>query len=201
MKLFRQTRQKFLFTKVSPVHSIVKIVLLDFFINAALLNIYFTLNYHFIFVNKFIFLNIHISVNAVLKCFYMFFGWERGHQLSTYATGGRNGGGTSKMCTVAYRGEGVSRFMCSHALTLSLFMFLAAFLSCSVLFYLQKFNITFIQTRKFSLIQRRYVCQKRLFSPPRSISVAIKIILNLPILFKILRKWGNFQTVYYLIID
>ena len=106
MKLFRQTRQKFLFTKVSPVHSIVKIVLLDFFINAALLNIYFTLNYHFIFVNKFIFLNIHISVNAVLKCFYMFFGWERGHQLSTYATGGRNGGGTSKMCTVAYRGEG-----------------------------------------------------------------------------------------------
>ena len=74
MKLFRQTRQKFLFTKVSPVHSIVKIVLLDFFINAALLNIYFTLNYHFIFENKFIFLNIHISVNAVLKCCYMFFG-------------------------------------------------------------------------------------------------------------------------------
>ena len=55
------------------------------------------------------------------------------------------------MCTGAYRGRGVSRLMCTYALTLSLFMFL----SYGVLFYLQKFNLTFIQKGCF--------CQKWLF--------------------------------------
>ena len=41
-----------------------------------------------------------------------------------------------------------------HAAALSLFMFLSAFLSDSVFFYLQKFNLTFIQ--------KRCVRQKRL---------------------------------------
>ena len=39
------------------------------------------------------------------------------------------------MCTGVYRGRGVSRLMCTYAVTLFLFMFL----SCGVLFYLQKF--------------------------------------------------------------
>ena len=45
--------------------------------------------------------------------------------------------------------------MCTYALTPSLFMFLAASLSYSVLVYLQKFNL--------ALIQERCVRQKRLF--------------------------------------
>ena len=42
----------------------------------------------FIFIKKFIFPNAYISVNTIFECIYMFFGWERGHQLSAYATGG-----------------------------------------------------------------------------------------------------------------
>ena len=42
----------------------------------------------YFFLNKFIFLNVYISVNTIFECFYMFFGWERGHPLSAYATSG-----------------------------------------------------------------------------------------------------------------
>ena len=42
----------------------------------------------YFFVKKFIFSNVYISVNTIFECLYMFFGWGRGHQLSTYATGG-----------------------------------------------------------------------------------------------------------------
>ena len=55
------------------------------------------------------------------------------------------------MFTDAYRGRGVSRLMCTCALTLSLFMFLFY----GVLFYLKKFNPSFIQ--------KGCVCQKWLF--------------------------------------
>ena len=54
----------------------------------------------------------------------------------------------SKMCTGACRGRGVSRLMCMYAIKLSLFMFL----SYVVLFYLQNFNLIFIQ--------KGSVCQK-----------------------------------------
>ena len=50
-------------------------------------------------------------------------------------------------------GEVLSRLMCAYGLTLSLFMFLAAFLSYSVFFYSQKFN----------LYAKKMCCQKRLF--------------------------------------
>ena len=42
----------------------------------------------FFFIKKFIFSNVYISVNTIFECLYMFFGWKRSHQLSTYATGG-----------------------------------------------------------------------------------------------------------------
>ena len=43
----------------------------------------------------------------------------------------------SKMCTVAYKGRGASRLMCTYALTLlSIFMFLAACLSYDIFYYL-----------------------------------------------------------------
>ena len=60
--------------------------IIGFLINAALLNVYFTLHRYYFFVKKFIFPNVYISVNKIFECFYLFFGWERGHQLSTYAT-------------------------------------------------------------------------------------------------------------------
>ena len=41
-------------------------------------------------------------MNTIFECLYMFFGSERGHQLSTYATGG-GWGGSFKMRTAAYR--------------------------------------------------------------------------------------------------
>ena len=55
------------------------------------------------------------------------------------------------MFTDTYRGRRVSYFMCTYALTRSLFMFL----SYGVLVYLQKFNPTFFQ--------KGCVCQKWLF--------------------------------------
>ena len=47
------------------------------------------------------------------------------------------------------QGEGVSQLMCTYALPLYFFMFLAAFFSCSVLFYLQKVKVIFVQKRCF----------------------------------------------------
>ena len=73
---------------------------------------------------------------------------RKGYHLSTYATGTQlvEMWGSSKMRIAAHMGRG-SRFMCTYALTLYLFMFLAAFWPYSVLFYLQKLNLLFIQKR------------------------------------------------------
>ena len=37
------------------------------------------------------FSNVYISVNSIFECFYLFFGWEIRHPLSTYAIGRMNG--------------------------------------------------------------------------------------------------------------
>ena len=70
----------------------------EFLINAALLNVYFILHYHsiYFFIKKFIFSNVYISANTIFECIFMFFGWERGHQL-------REIGWSSKMREAAYR--------------------------------------------------------------------------------------------------
>ena len=75
----------------------------------------------YFFIKKLIFFNVYVLVNTVFECRYMFFGWDRGSQLSTYATG-RGTDGHPK-CVHRAHGEGTSRLMCTHALTLSLFMF------------------------------------------------------------------------------
>ena len=81
-------RQEFFFTKVALVQSITNIVLLDFWL--ILLSWMFISSYTtiYFFVKKFIFSNIYISVNTIFECLYMFFGWERVHQISAYTTGG-----------------------------------------------------------------------------------------------------------------
>ena len=130
------TRQEFFFTKVTLVQSITDIVLLVFWL--MLLSWIFISSYtttHF-FVKKFIFLNVYISVNTVFECLYMFFDRERDHQFSTYATVGGWGAAVIQNAYSCIQGKGVSRLMCTYALKLSLFMFLAASLSYSVLFYL-----------------------------------------------------------------
>ena len=69
-----------------------------------------------------------------MSVYVFFFCLERGHQLSTYLIVG--GVVVIQNAYSCVQGEGVSRLMCTYALTLSLFMFLVVFLSYSVLFYL-----------------------------------------------------------------
>ena len=118
------TKQEFSFIKVAPVQGITDILLLGFWL--TLLSWMFITSYNtiYFFVNK-LFWNVYISVNSIFKCNYLSFGWEIGHPLSTYATGGM-----VHRCTGAYRGRGVSRLMFNYALTLSVFTFYG------VLFYL-----------------------------------------------------------------
>ena len=68
-----------------------------------------------------LFWNVYISVNTIFECCYSFFSWEISHPLSACITEGILGwgtgvGGSSKMCTGAYRKRGVSCLMCTCAL-------------------------------------------------------------------------------------
>ena len=48
------------------------------------------LHYH-LCACKYIFSNVYISVNTIFECSYLFLGWEIGHLLNTYTTGGMHG--------------------------------------------------------------------------------------------------------------
>ena len=92
-------------------------------------------------------------MNTIFQCPHIFFGRERDHQLSTYATVG--GMGSHPKCVqLRTGGGGVTPYVYVRTYTVS-FHVLAALLSYSVLFYLYKFDLTFIQERR--------VRQKRLF--------------------------------------
>ena len=114
------TRQEFFFTKVAPVQSITDIVLLDFWLILLAWMFISSYNNIYFFVKKFIFPNVYISLSTIFEYLYMFFGWERGHQLSTYATVG--GWGSFQMQTTAYRGKGCHA-SCVRKHVHSLFMF------------------------------------------------------------------------------
>ena len=99
------TRQKFFFRKVAPVQSITDIVLLDFCLvlpSWMFISFYTTI---YFFVKKFIFSNVCIFMNTIFESLYIFFGWEREHQLSTYATGG-GGMGSHPKCAQLRTGRG-----------------------------------------------------------------------------------------------
>ena len=83
----------------------------------------------YFFVKKFIFLNVSISVNTIFECLCMFFGRERGHQLSTFAMQWY-----PKCIPLHTGGGGVAPLVYVGTFTLSLFMFSEVFLSYSVLF-------------------------------------------------------------------
>ena len=116
------TNQEFYLTKVATIQTINRIVLLDFSlirIPNCLLHAALPFILPFIFDKKFLFSNVYVPVNTISQCLDMLFGWDRGNQLSTYATG--RGTGSHPNC-VQLQGEGISRPMRTYALTLSLFM-------------------------------------------------------------------------------
>ena len=62
-----------------------------------------------------LFSNVYISVNMIFECCYFF--WLRNRPPIKYVRNWRNGGGSPKICTGAYRGRGVSHLMGTYALT------------------------------------------------------------------------------------
>ena len=96
----------------------------------------------YFFVKKFIFSNVYISVNTIFECLNVFFGWEeRGHQLSAYAAVGEMKG--HPKCV--QWGERCHTSCVPTYLHYLFSCFWQLFLSNSVLFYLWKFNLNFIQ--------------------------------------------------------
>ena len=126
--------------------------IIDFLINAAPLNVYFILHCRLFFHKKIVFSNVYILVNTIFDCLHMIFGWERDHQPSTYVTVG--GRGSSK-CAQQRTGEGVSRLMHTYTLTLSLSMFVAAYLSYSILFICR--NLTLLLLEKHVFLRKGYL--------------------------------------------
>ena len=113
----------------------------------------------YLFVKKFVFSNVYISVNAIFECHYMFFGWERGHQPSTYTTVGIMG-----VIQNAYTGR---RY---HALCVR--TDLHYLFSC----FWQHFCLivsSFIR-RNLTFMQKRCVVRNGYLSLTRSISVVMK---------------------------
>ena len=92
---------------------------------------------------------------------FLFVFWLRNRPSIKYVRNKGIGGGSSKMCTGAYRGRGVSRLMCKYALTLSPFMFLPY----TVLFCR---NLTLASFKKDLFVRNGY------FSPKTSVSVKMK---------------------------
>ena len=114
----------------------------------------------------------YVWMNRIFECFYMFFGWQRGHPLITYATGGTVG--SSRMHKAAYMGREVSRLMCTFALKLSLFMFWQHFCLMVSCFICR--NVILPSFKKDLLIRNGY------FPPTISVSMVI-ILLHFLILF------------------
>ena len=82
----------------------------------------------YVFVNNFFFFEcLYFSAYDIRMFLFVF--WLRNRPSINYVSNKGNGGGWSKIFPDAYRGRGVSRFMCTYALTLSLFMFFHVF-SC-----------------------------------------------------------------------
>ena len=126
------TRQEFYLTKVATVQSINGIILLDFSLiqlSWMFISCYTTI---YFFVKKFIFSNVYVPVNTIFECLDMFFDWDRGNQLSTYATG-RGTGGHPKWVQLRTGGGGLTPHVYVRTYTIS-FHVLVGFLSYSVLF-------------------------------------------------------------------
>ena len=117
-------RQELLFTKNTSRAKHNWHCIIGFLINAALLNVFFNLLYHYFFVKKFIFLNVCISVNTIFECLYMFL-WLRKGPSITYVRNWQLVGNwrSSQMRAAAYRGESVTGHVYVHTYTISFHVF------------------------------------------------------------------------------
>ena len=82
------TRQEFFYTRVlSSRKKYNWHCVIAFLINAALLNVYFTLQYHLFFRKETYFFECYyFSEYDIRMSLYTFFGWKRDYQFSKYAT-------------------------------------------------------------------------------------------------------------------
>ena len=122
--------------------------------------------YIYFFVKEFILSNVYISVNTIFECLYMFFGWERGHQLNTYTTGGGMEERSSKIRTTAYRGRGCHMPRIRKHLHYSFSCFWQHF--CLTVFCFICRNLTLPLSKKDVFVRNIY------FSPTKSVSVVMK---------------------------
>ena len=117
-------------------------------INAAPLNVCLILQYH-LFFRKDFFSNVYISVNTIIECSYLPFGWEIGRLLRSKQLGE----GVIQNVRWSLQAKRVITshvYVCTYTIYFHVFvLFLGAF------FYLQKFKLT--------LIQKGCACQKWLF--------------------------------------
>ena len=88
-----------------PCRSMISIKLVCNFIEISLQHECSPVNLLHIFRTPFL-KNTSGRLLMLMECSYLFFGWEIGHPLSTYAPGGMEAG-SCKMCTAVYRGSGL----------------------------------------------------------------------------------------------
>ena len=112
----------------------------------------------YFFVKKLTFSNIYISVNTIFEYLYMFSSWERGHQLSMYATVGGMVG-SSKMHTAAYRGR-----VCYASCVPKHLHYL---LPCFLQYFYLILSCLICRNLTLPLFKKRCFCQKQLFSYKR----------------------------------
>ena len=131
-----------------------------FLIKAVLLNIYFSLHYHSWFHKEIYFFEyLYFSEYDIQMSLYSI-GWERGHQLGTYATGGRMG--VHRKC-IELSSEGGGATPHVYVRTCTLFMFWQFF--CLIVSYFICRNLT------LPLFKKDLFFWNDCFSPKRSISV------------------------------
>ena len=113
--------------------------IISFLIIASLLNVYFILHYHSFFCeNLYLLEYLYFSEYDIWMSLYVFFWLRKGSSIK-YATGNWwwiEGEGVIQNAYSCVQEEGVSHVICTYTNTLSHFMFLAAFVSYSVLYYL-----------------------------------------------------------------
>ena len=166
------TRQGVFFAKVTPVQSITDIV---FWL--MLLSWIFTLSYTTIYFSEgnFFFECLHFSKYNIGMSLY-FFGWERGHQLSTYATVW--GTGIIQIVYSCVQREVESRLMRTYALAHLFSYFWQYFCLIVPCFYCR--NLTLLLFKKDVFDTNSYLSLTSSWHQPFSLKVnfVIKVIQN-----------------------
>ena len=97
--------QEFFFINVALVQSITNLVLLGFWLMLLPWLFILSCTTIYFFIKNF-FSTVYISVNTILECSYLCFGWEIRYPLSTYTTRGIKGVGHLKCVQVQTGGGG-----------------------------------------------------------------------------------------------